>query len=238
MNLACTYGFLAISATLNCMCPERVMYVPGWHRCQRGADEAFRAVQTAFPGALVSTYDWDGNCRWKNARTNADAEAAKLAAELMSMPDDKLGQLTLVGHSLGARIVIRALARIAKDGKRVKRAVVLAAAIPDNDPDIAAFTVASREEVAIVCNPKDVMLKWGYRPFGGEKAQALGLNGPATRPANCRVILVSPETTRLTPLTALWAKIGWFRMIAAHYAPFYLEQLKRSNDCLSWKTDY
>ena len=207
---------------------ERVIYVPGWHRCQRGADEAFCAVQTAFPGTIVSTYDWDGNCRWKNARTNADAEAAKLAAELMSMPDDKLGQLTLVGHSLGARIVIRALAKIAKDGKRVKRAVILAAAIPDNDPDIAAFTAASREEVAIVCNPKDVMLKWGYRPFGGEKAQALGLNGPATRPANCRVITVLPETTRQTPLAALWAKIGWFRMIAAHYAPFYLEQLKRS----------
>ncbi len=228
MNLACTYGFFAIAATLNCMCLERVMYVPGWHRCHRGADEAFRAVQTAFLGTVVSTYDWDGNCRWKNARTNADAEAAKLADELMSMPEEKLNQLTLVGHSLGARIVIRALAKIAKDGKRVKRAVILAAAIPNNDPDIAAFTAASREEVAIVCNPKDVLLKWGYRPFGGEKARALGLNGPAIKTVNCRVITVLPETTRQTPLTAFWAKINLFRTIAAHYAPFYLEQLKRS----------
>ncbi len=228
MNLACTYGFFAIAATLNCMCLERVMYVPGWHRCHRGADEAFRAVQTAFLGTVVSTYDWDGNCRWKNARTNADAAAAKLADELRSMPEEKLGQLTLVGHSLGARIVIRALAKIAKDGKRVKRAVVLAAAIPDNDPDIAAFTAASREEAAIVCNPKDVMLKLGYNLFGGEKAKALGLKGPAAKPANCRVIAVLPETTRQTPLTVLWARINLFRTIAAHYAPFYLEQLKRN----------
>ena len=207
---------------------ERVIYVPGWHRCHRGADEAFRAVQTAFPGAAVTTYDWDGNCRWKNARTNADAAAAKLAGELISMSDDKLSQLTLVGHSLGARIIVRALAKLAVEGKKIKTAVILAAAMPSNDPDAQNFTAATIEQATIVCNPKDTMLKYGYHPFGGEKAQALGLNGPAMKPANCRVITVLPETTRQTPLTALWTKIDWFRMIAAHYAPFYLEQLKRS----------
>ena len=207
---------------------ERVIYVPGWHRCHRGADEAFCAVQTTFPGTVVSTYDWDGNCRWKNARTNADAAAAKLADELMSMSDDKLSQLMLVGHSLGARIIVRALAKLAVEGKKIKTAVILAAAMPSNDPDAQNFTAATIEQATIVCNPKDTMLKYGYHPFGGEKAQALGLNGPAMKPANCRVITVLPETTRQTPLTALWAKIDWFRMIAAHYAPFYLEQLKRS----------
>ena len=229
MNLACTYGFFAIAAVLNYMCPEHVIYVPGWHRCGRGADEAFRAVQGAFPGTVVSSYNWSGNCRWKNARTNADAEATKLASELMSMPEDERNRLTLVGHSLGARIVIRALAKIAKEGKQVKLAVVLAAAMPANDPDIAAFTSASREEAVIVCNSKDTMLKWGYNLFGGEKAKALGLNGPVAKPANCRVVNVTPETTRQTPLTALWSKIDLFRTIAAHYAPFYLEQLKRSS---------
>ena len=207
---------------------ECVIYVPGWHRCHRGADEAFCAVQTTFPGTVVSTYDWDGNCRWKNARTNADAAAAKLAGELMSMSDDKLSQLTLVGHSLGARIIVRALAKLAVEGKKIKTAVILAAAMPSNDPDAQNFTAATIEQATIVCNPKDTMLKYGYHPFGGEKARALGLTGPAMMPANCRVITVLPETTRQTPLTALWAKFNLFRTIAAHYAPFYLEQLKRS----------
>lgn len=207
---------------------ERVIYVPGWHRCHRGADEAFCAVQTTFPGTIVSTYDWDGNCRWKNARTNADAAAAELAAELMAMPEDNLSQLTLVGHSLGARIIVRALAKLAVEGKKIKTAVILAAAMPSNDPDAQNFTAATIEQATIVCNPKDTMLKYGYRPFGGEKAQALGLNGPAVKPVNCRVITVLPETTRQTPLTAFWAKINLFRTIAAHYAPFYLEQLKRN----------
>ena len=99
--LAIIFASMAVSTLqmpLYMSCGE-VVYVPGWHRCHRGADEAFRAVQTAFPGTLVSSYDWDGNCRWKKARTNADVAAAKLAAELMSMPEDTLSQLTLVGHS-------------------------------------------------------------------------------------------------------------------------------------------
>ena len=146
----------------------------------------------------------------------------------MSMPEGKLSQLTLVGHSLGARIIVRALAKLAVEGKKIKTAVILAAAMPSNDPDALIFTAATIEQATIVCNPKDTMLKYGYHPFGGEKARALGLNGPAMKPANCRVITVLPETTRQTPLTALWAKIDWLRMIAAHYAPFYLEQLKRS----------
>ena len=224
-NIACIF---AMVAALNGMCAERVMYVPGWHRCHRGADEAFRAVQTAFPLAAVSTYDWDGNRRWKKAKANADAAATKLAAELMAMPEDNLSQLTLVGHSLGARIVVRALAKLVAEGKKVKTAVILAAAMPSNDPDALNFTAATIEQATIVCNPKDTMLKYGYRPFGGEKAQALGLNGPAVKPVNCRVITVLPETTRQTPLAAFWAKINLFRTIAAHYAPFYLEQLRRS----------
>ena len=224
------YGIMVavMSFVLVGMPQERVIYVPGWHRCHRGADEAFCAVQTTFPGTIVSTYDWDGNCRWKNARTNADAAAAELAAELMAMPEDNLSQLTLVGHSLGARIIVRALAKLAVEGKKIKTAVILAAAMPSNDPDAQNFTAATIEQATIVCNPKDTMLKYGYRPFGGEKAQALGLNGPAVKPVNCRVITVLPETTRQTPLTAFWAKINLFRTIAAHYAPFYLEQLKRN----------
>ena len=177
---------------------DTVIYVPGWHRCHRGADEAFCAA------------------------------AAKLAGELMSMPDEKLSQLTLVGHSLGARIIVRALAKLAVEGKKIKTAVILAAAMPSNDPDALNFTAATIEQATIVCNPKDTMLKYGYHPFGGEKARALGLTGPAMMPTNCRVITVLPETTRQTPLTALWAKFNLFRTIAAHYAPFYLEQLKRS----------
>ena len=164
---------LSISLTLLSLAglpQERVVYVPGWHRCARGEDEALRFVATAFPEAEVSAYEWDGNCAWRKARGNAD------------------------------------------------------------DADIVDFASATAEPVEIVCNEGDTMLKFGYRPFGGEKSAALGAVGVAAPFANCRVSFVSPETVASAPVAGLWAKVGLFRSLAAHYAPFYLEHFKQLSD--------
>lgn len=205
---------------------ERALYVPGWNRCGRGEDEALRFVAKAFPGAEVSAYSWDGNCAWQKARANADAAAKRLADELAALPAKERERLTLVGHSLGGRIVVRSLARLARRGVKVRRAVVMAAAIPHADADVARFAAASIEPVEIVCNPRDAMLKWGYRSFGGEGSAALGEVGVPAPFANCRVSRVSPETVATTPVDGLWAKVGWFRALAAHYAPFYLDHVR------------
>ena len=206
---------------------EQVVYVPGWHRCARGEDEALRFVEMAFPEAEVSAYDWDGNCAWRKARGNADAAAERFADELVALHAEERGRLTLVGHSLGGRIVVRALARLGRLGMKVQRAVVMDAAIPSDDADIADFAAAAVEPVEIVCNERDTMLKFGYRPFGGERSAALGAVGVAAPLANCRVGFVSPETVASAPVVGLWAKVGLFRSLAAHYAPFYLEHVKQ-----------
>lgn len=217
-------------------CPqERAMYVPGWLRCGGGEDEALRFVAAAFPDAQVSTYAWDGNCSWQKARANADAAAERLADELAALPADERERLTLVGHSLGGRIVIRALARLARQGVKVRRAVVMAAAIPHADADVARFAAASIETVEIVCNPRDAMLKWGYRSFGGEGSAALGAVGVSAPFANCCVSYVSPETVATAPVAGKWAKVGWFRALAAHYAPFYLGHVMEMVGERSWK---
>ena len=209
---------------------DRILYVPGWHRCACGEDEALRFVATAFPEAEVSAYEWDGNCAWRKARGNADAAAERLADELIALPAEERERLTLVGHSLGGRIVVRALARLGRRGMKVHSADVMAAAIPCDDADIADFAAATVEPVEIVCNEWDTMLKFGYRPFGGEKTAALGAVGVAAPFANCRVSFVSPETVASAPVAGLWAKVGLFRSLAAHYAPFYLEHFKQLSD--------
>ena len=209
---------------------DEVVYVPGWHRCARGEDEALRFVAAAFPGAEVSAWDWDGNCAWRKARGNADAAAERLADELTALSAEERGRLTLVGHSLGGRIVVRALARLGRRGMKVQSAVVMAAAIPSDDADIADFAAATVEPAEIVCNGNDTMLKFGYRPFGGERSAALGAVGVAAPLANCRLSFVAPETVASAPVAGLWARVGWFRSLAAHYAPFYLEHVKQKAD--------
>ena len=225
-NLSISLALLSLAG----LPQEQVVYVPGWHRCARGEDEALRFVEMAFPEAEVSAYDWDGNCAWRKARGNADAAAERLADELVALPAEERGRLTLVGHSLGGRIVVRALARLGRLGMKVQRAVVMAAAIPSDDADIADFAAAAVEPVEIVCNERDTMLKFGYRPFGGERSAALGAVGVAAPLANCRVGFVSPETVASAPVAGLWAKVGLFRSLAAHYAPFYLEHVKQHSD--------
>ena len=221
---------MVMAVVLSGMPQERVLYVPGWHRCGRGEDEAFRSVQAAFPDALVEVRDWAGNASWRTARENADREAELLAAELAALPEEERDGLVVVGHSLGGRIVVRALSRVNDRGCKVKQAVVLAAALPCDDESIGGFAAASRAPAVIVRNPWDPMLKYCYRTFGGEGAHALGATGPAAPIANCQVVTVDPATVRETPLDALWAKIGWFRTVAVHYAPFYLERLRKHQD--------
>ncbi len=218
---------MAMAVVLSGMPQERVLYVPGWHRCGRGKDEAFRSVQAAFPDALVEVRDWAGNASWRTARENADREAELLAAELAALPEEERDSLVVVGHSLGGRIVVRALSRLNDRGCKVKQAVVLAAALPCDDGGIVGFAAASCVPAVIVRNPRDPILKYAYRPFGGERVHALGAAGPAAPIANCQVVTVDPATVGETPLDALWAKIGWFRTVAVHYAPFYLERLRK-----------
>jgi len=214
---------------------DRILYVPGWHRCACGEDEALRFVATAFPEAEVSAYDWNGNCAWRKARGNADAAAERLADELIALPAEERARLTLVGHSLGGRVVVRALARLGQRGLKVQRAVVMAAAIPADDADIVDFAAATLKPVEIVCNERDTMLTFGYRPFGGEKSAALGAVGVAAPLANCRVSFVPPETVASAPVAGLWAKVGLFRSLAAHYAPFYLEHVRQFCDERRWQ---
>ena len=39
---------------------------------------------------------------------------------------------------------------------------------------------------------------------------------------------VSPETVASAPVAGLWAEVGLFRSLAAHYAPFYLEHVRQN----------
>ena len=196
-NLSISLALLSLAG----LPQEQVVYVPGWHRCARGEDEALRFVEMAFPEAEVSAYDWDGNCAWRKARGNADAAAERLADELVALPAEERGRLTLVGHSLGGRIVVRALARLGRRGVKVQRAVVMAAAIPSDDADIADFAAAAVEPAEIVCNERDTMLKFGYRPFGGKDPPPLALSAwrlrsPTAALASCRRRRLRP---RLSP---------------------------------------
>lgn len=204
-----------------------VWYVPGWMRAKAPQDGVMPVMSNAFPNADVEFKAWDGDkAVWPLAVESADKEAWRLAFEIATMPKEEREGLTLVGHSLGGRIVVRALARLAEKGMRVREAALMAAAIPYDDPDLAKMGGASVLPVRAVCNPDDVTLRYVYAILGGEGAPAFGANGTLKPIANVVECATPPDITETVAIDRAWAKSQTLKDIANHHALFYLGYLK------------
>lgn len=66
---------------------------------------------------------------WLKARANSDKEVEKLAKRLLEESEELRSRTVLIGHSLGGRIVVKTLAKLAEHGKKINRAIVMGAAI-------------------------------------------------------------------------------------------------------------
>ena len=141
--------------------PE-VIFVYGWSGDKRAPD-ARPALEKIFPGYRITLWGWDARSwRFPKAETSAEAEAVKLAGELAKLPREEREKIILVGHSLGARIVIKAMARLSESELYIDRGIFLGAAIPDDDPAIAAAITASRRSNINIYHPQDNALRHGY----------------------------------------------------------------------------
>ena len=115
--------------------PE-VIFVYGWSGDKRAPD-ARPALEKIFPGYRVTLWQWDaGGWNFPTVETAAEAEAVKLAEKLAKLPREQREKLILVGHSLGARIVIKAMARLSESELYIDRGIFLGAAIPDFHVDL------------------------------------------------------------------------------------------------------
>jgi pimeloyl-ACP methyl ester carboxylesterase len=208
-----------------------VWYVPGWMRTQSPQEGALEAVSNAFPEASVQFKSWDGdNLLWSLAVDTADREAWRLAFEIATMPEAERKELTLVGHSLGGRMTARVLAHLAAKKLKVRQAVLMAAAIPYDDPDLVAMGGATELPIVSICNPDDVTLRYVYKILGGEKSAAYGANGTLSPVDNVVECVTPSNITERVSLDDAWAKSKTLKEIANHHVLFYLGFLKGLRD--------
>ena len=204
-----------------------VWYVPGWKRCGDPDGAAMAHAVATFPDATVEYCDWDGNKSWKKSFANADSFAVDLADKIEAMPEEERASLVLVGHSMGGRIVVRTMAILADRGVYIQQGIVMAAAIPRDDPDVAKFAQAGLSRSISLCNPDDTVLKRFYTlSKDGWREGALGAEGTATNVENLVEYEVPQTITRDVSIDETWAKVQWFKDVANHYAPFYLGFLR------------
>ena len=205
-----------------------VWFIPGWLRAEKPAEGIVKCVSNAFPTAQVEFKAWDGdNIVWPLAVDSADKEAWRFAFEIATMPAEERANLTLVGHSLGGRIIARVLARLAEHGMKVRQAVLMGAAIPSADPDLATMGRASELPVLAVCNPDDITLRYIYATIGGEKGVAFGANGTLAPCDNVVECVTPTNLTHEVEIDAKWAKSSVLKRIANHHEKFYIEYTRR-----------
>ena len=202
-------------------------YIPGWLRSAEPESGAWKSFKDAVGTERTRFWAWDGDRTWPRSAANADAAARALADELAALPPERRADLTLVGHSLGARMLARALARIGARGMKVRQGVLLAPAVRNDDPELLGLGAGSERPVILVTNPHDVVLKYVYAVAGGEDGNALGADGPTVPLANVRTYSVPADVTQTTVIDDLWGRAEIIKRISNHHASFYFAELGR-----------
>lgn len=195
-------------------------------RTETAQEGCLEAISNAFPQAEVEFKSWNGDKPlWPLAVESADQEAWRLAFELATLPKEVREETVLVGHSLGGRMTARILAHLAEKGLKVKRAYLMAAAIPHTDPDLRMMGGGAREPVTAICNPDDVTLRYVYAIAGGENAPAFGANGTVEPIENVVECVTPTNITEGVSISGLWGRAQVLKDIANHHALFYLDYL-------------
>lgn len=202
-------------------------YVPGWNRTQEVDGLAFERCTNVFAAATCRFHFWDGNRRWSAAMRNADREANRLVDMIASTNAEFRANLTLVGHSLGGRIIARTLAGLSDRKIKIRQGILLAPAIPMKDRDVARMGGGSDLPVLLLCNPQDAVLKYVYSVAGGEEQPALGADGTPWRIPNVVQCAVPHDITRQTSIGAIWGQSETIKRLCNHLAAFYFTELEK-----------
>ena len=209
------------------MSQDVVYYIPGWLRTGSGNEETWSSFTGIFPNTHhVRWSDWPGNETWRRSLLNSEKTWRRLADEILALPEEARRRVTLVGHSLGARITVRVLAALARMGLKIRAGVLLGAAIPYDDPDLAVMGRGAEQPVLALCNSKDVTLKYIYSTLGGEHGAAYGTDGSPNKLENVREIAVPDTITDETEISEVWGNFDVMKRLASHHALFYLSALR------------
>ena len=162
---------------------------PGWMTENDSGDEIEEILSPIFPNARFEFFRWKSNVGWTEARDYVDADSASQLLDTLRDSGVELSNVALFGHSLGARMAVRALAALAdepekkglwsrKPTNRVAQAFLMGAAINADDPDIPKAALATISPLCNFYNRSDRALSYFYR--FAEQSNALGLTGRET----------------------------------------------------------
>lgn len=181
---------------------------------ERQAEE-IRLLNKAYPGANIVYTFWDNAVSWSKCVKNADKLIRDLGKTIRNLKPEQRANLILVGHSLGGKVVIHILSDLDKKGLKVKQGVFLAAALPDDAPEIGRAINASLDPVINIYCPTDGTLRIILGLIGNAPPLGAYGNAIAYPPERFYQYHVEPHFT------------GDWDWIHNHWSVHYLEILDR-----------
>ena len=158
-----------------------VWFVHGMVSIRDNFDKELEVLAQIYPNAeKVEMKGWNSpkmsivqmGVAWSVSLENSTKFVPELAEMILQLPPDQRDRLILAGHSLGARIVVKAAAVCAKKNVHVKKIILAGAAIDNDDPDIQTAIGVSNEIVDNLINFNDALL--ALYKIGAESNSALG----------------------------------------------------------------
>ena len=172
---------------------KRVILCPGWMTENEDGSDIISILRPVFPRAEFEFFHWRSNVSWSQARDYADSQGVDEFEETLRRSSD-LSSVAVFGHSLGARIVVRALARLScepqkrsllwnrKNTNSIAQAFLFGAAINADDPDVQFAVGGSQAPICNFFSRSDRVLNYLYRL--AEQKSPLGYAGVATHTPN------------------------------------------------------
>ena len=189
-----------------------VFFIPGWRTGFSPRSGCVRILRDIWPGMPVTVKSWNSRVSLTAATENAADFSRQLKEEISSMPETRRKQLILVGHSLGAAIVLDILDYLAEHDMKISEAALLGAPVPDDDLAVFRAFSAVEKRLSNVAFSGDAILKLFYPWHLGKP---LGIAGWRYAHPRFAQTVVKPEFS-----------------FTNHYAYIYLETLDAFLDSL------
>ncbi len=151
--------------------PPYIIFIPGFKTKEVPSEDYSKHIRELFSDSEIEVHKWESNWSvldWSRTVKIADLSTEIIVEKIERMSVEKRHDLVLIGHSLGGRIAIRALAKLSENSMQIKRGIFLGAAIPDDDPDIEKALKATRLPCINISNREDYVLRNIYGMAGEE----------------------------------------------------------------------
>ena len=151
-----------------------VKYIPGLFSFNDPQEDVLEKLKDIYDTQRVETIIWyksedliSGNNDskltlnidiWNKSVALAEKTAEDIFQGICEMPKNEQENLILVGHSLGGRIVVLVLDKLHQKNLKIRQAILLGAAMDNNDPCIPNAVHASIDTVYSFVNPTDECL--------------------------------------------------------------------------------